>query len=330
MSGIVRPRGLYMLTSLFGSRVGSAAFTSALTGVSIHRFAGWVVGPLAIVAALFWVANHFGRNVFAVKIEKTDCIPNERFVNDPDGRRFLELRWLMDPPGWRVRLRVPAEYVTWADVGCESATMPGYPDPNYRDVYVHGFSIRVDLPDFTVLHPSDRHIWNRGLDTTKMVVRLDSEVKVQGGEAEKVRVIQKDFYDTQRIFLDPESVSLKSSRLTVGPKPDKFNLKRVGVIGDMSRYKTEPGGVRPSISIMSTENRSIYGSSVRRKKSRITRKTLDGIVAPNARCFSATRAWTLLLKQTFHEYSCIWPEIKSKLEGLLDTFEIGELNDGQL
>jgi hypothetical protein len=126
-----------------------------------------------------------------------------------------------------------------------------------------------------------------------MVVRLDSEVKVQGGEAEKVRVIQKNFYDTQRIFLDPESVSLKSSRLTVGPKPDKFNLKRVGVIGDMSRYKTEPGGVRPSISIMSTENRSIYGSSVRRKKSRITRKTLDGIVAPSARCFFAMRAWTL-------------------------------------
>ncbi|CCJ06915.1 Hypothetical protein BN69_1464 [Methylocystis sp. SC2] len=25
-----------------------------------------------------------------------------------------------------------------------------------------------------------------------------------------------------------------------------------------------------------------------------------------------------------------WPEIKSKLEGLLDTFEIGELNEGQL
>lgn len=84
-----------------------------------------------------------------------DCIPNERFVNDPDGRRFLELRWLMDPPGWRVRLRVPAEYVTWADVGCVPALGRGYPDPNYRDVYVHGFSIGVDLPDFTVLHPTD-------------------------------------------------------------------------------------------------------------------------------------------------------------------------------
>jgi hypothetical protein len=123
---------------------------------------GWVVGPLAIVAALFWVANHIGRYVFAGKTEKTDCIPNERFVNDPDGRRFLELRWLMDPPGWRARLRVPAEYVTWADVGCESATMPGYPDPNYRDVYAHGFSIGVDLPDFTgpatdrSTHPASR------------------------------------------------------------------------------------------------------------------------------------------------------------------------------
>jgi len=26
----------------------------------------------------------------------------------------------------------------------------------------------------------------------------------------------------------------------------------------------------------------------------------------------------------------MWPEIKSKLERLMDTFEIGELNDGQL
>ncbi|ULO25001.1 hypothetical protein [Methylocystis sp. SB2] len=298
MSGIVRPRGLHMSLSAFasfiaGTRLRSAAFTSILSGISIHRFAAWLVGPLAIVAAFFWVANQIGGNVFAVKTKKTDCIPNERFVNDPDGRRFLELRWLMDPPGWRVRLRAPAEYVIWADVGCESATMPGYPDPNYRDVYVHGFRIGVNLPDFAVLHPSDRHIWNRGLDTTKMVVRLSSQAKVQGGEAEKVQVIQKDFYDTQRIFLDPESVSLKSSHLTVGPKPDKFNLKRVGAIGDMSRYKTELGGVRPSISTMSTENRSISGSSVRRKKSRITRKIRDGIVAPNARCFSAMPAWTL-------------------------------------
>ncbi|GEM_PF-3741211 len=239
MSGVVRPHGLHRMTSLFaGTRISSAAFTSALSGVSVHRF----VGSLAIVAALFWVANHIGGNVFAVKTEKTDCVPNERFVNDPDGRRFLELRWLMDPPGWRVRLRVPAEYVTWADVGCESATMPGYPDPNYRDVYVHGISIGVDLPDFMVLQPTDRHIRRRGLDTTKMVVSVRSQAKVQGGEAEKVRVIQKNFYDTQRIFLDPESVSLKSSHLTVGPKPDKFNLKRVGVIGDMSRYRTELGG----------------------------------------------------------------------------------------
>ncbi|MGB5083297.1 MAG: hypothetical protein WBO09_01550 [Methylocystis silviterrae] len=310
MSGDSRPRGLHMSLSAFasffaGSRIRSAAFTSLLSGISIHRFAAWLVGPLAIVAAFFWVANHIGGNVFAVKTKKTDCVPNERFVNDPDGRRFLELRWLMDPPGWRVRLRVPAEYVTWADVGCESATMPGYPDPNYRDVYVHGFSIGVDLPDFTVLQPTDRHIRRRGLDTIKMVVSVRSQAKVQGKEAEKVRVIEKNFYDTQLIFLDPESVSLKSSHLIVGPKQDKFNLKRVGVIGDMSRYKTElGGGLRPSISTMSTENRSTYGSSVRRMKSRITRKTQDGIVAPNARCFSAMRVWTPGLRPTSREYSC--------------------------
>ena len=142
--------------------------------ISIHQFAGWVVGPLAIVAALFWVANHIGRNVFAVKTEKTDCVPNERFVNDPDGRRFLELRWLMDPPGWRVRLRAPAEYVTWADVGCESATMPGYPDPNYTKPFAQGFAVGLSLPDFKPLPPADRNIDRNGVNWSKMVVHIDS------------------------------------------------------------------------------------------------------------------------------------------------------------
>lgn len=332
MSGIVRPRGLHMLASLFpGSRIRSAPFTSALTGVSIHRFVGWLVGPLAIVAAFFWMANHIGRTVFAIKTEKTDCVPNERFVNDPDGRRFLELRWLMDPPGWRVRLRVPAEYVTWADVGCESATMPGYPDPNYRDVYVHGFSIGVDLPDFTVLHPSDRHIWNRGLDTTKMVVRLDSEVKVQGGEAEKVRVIQKNFYDTQRIFLDPESVSLKSSRLTVGPKPDKFNLKRVGVIGDMSRYKTEPGGSE-AVDFYYVDRKPI-DLWLKCQAEEIKDHTEDSGWDRRPECqmfFRYARLDAVITARFPRIFIPMWPEIKSKLERLMDTFEIGELNEGQL
>jgi hypothetical protein len=333
MSGIVRPRVmLHLSTSLFaGSRIGSAAFTSVLSGVSIHRFVGWVVGPLAIVAALFWVANQLGRYVFAGKTEKTDCIPNERFVNDPDGRRFLELRWLMDPPGWRVRLRVPAEYVTWADVGCESATMPGYPDPNYRDVYAHGFSIGVDLPDFTVLQPTDRHIRRRGLDRTKMVVHLDSEVKVQGGEAEKVRVIQEMFYDTKRISLDPEYVLLKSSHLTVGPKPDKFNLKRVGVIGDMSRYKTELGGGE-AVDFYYVERKPIdlfFECQAEEIKDHTEDSGWDR--RPECQMFFRYARLDAVVKADFPRiFMPMWPEIKSKLERLMDTFEIGELNDGQL
>ncbi|WP_029648336.1 hypothetical protein [Methylocystis sp. SB2] len=336
MSGIVRPRGLHMSLSAFasfiaGTRLRSAAFTSILSGISIHRFAAWLVGPLAIVAAFFWVANQIGGNVFAVKTKKTDCIPNERFVNDPDGRRFLELRWLMDPPGWRVRLRAPAEYVIWADVGCESATMPGYPDPNYRDVYVHGFRIGVNLPDFAVLHPSDRHIWNRGLDTTKMVVRLSSQAKVQGGEAEKVQVIQKDFYDTQRIFLDPESVSLKSSHLTVGPKPDKFNLKRVGAIGDMSRYKTELGGGE-AVDFYYVDRKPI-DLWFKCQAEEIKDHTEDSGWNRRPECqmfFRYARLDALIEARFPRIFMPMWPQIKSKLERLLDTFEIGQLNEGQL
>ncbi|KAF0211893.1 MAG: hypothetical protein FD139_3410 [Methylocystaceae bacterium] len=332
MSDIVRTGGLHMLTSLFaGSRIRSAAFTSLLSGVSIYRFASWLVGPLAIVAAFFWVANQIGGNVFAVKTKKTDCIPNERFVNDPDGRRFLELRWLMDPPGWRVRLRAPAEYVIWADVGCESATMPGYPDPNYRDVYVHGFSIGVDLPDFTVLHPTDRHIRRRGLDRTKMIVRLDSEVKVQGGEAEKVRVIQEMFYDTKRISLDPEYVLLKSSHLTVGPKPDKFNLKRVGVIGDMSRYKTEVGGGE-AVDFYYVDRKPIdlwFECQAEEIKDHTEDSGWDR--RPECQMFFRYARLDAVIKADFPRiFMPMWPQIKLKLERLLDTFEIGELNDGQL
>ena len=308
-----------------------AAFTSVLSGVSIHRFAGWLVGPLAIVAAFFWVANHIGGNVFAVKTEKTDCIPNERFVNDPDGRRFLELRWLMDPPGWRVRLRAPAEYVTWADVGCESATMPGYPDSNYRDVYVHGFSIGVDLPDFAVLQPTDRHIGRRGLDRTKMVVSVRSQAKVQCKEAEKVRVIEKNFYDTKRISLDPEYVLLKSSHLTVGPKPDKFNLKRVGVIGDMSRYKTEVGGGE-AVDFFYVDRKPIdlwFECQAEEIKDHTEDSGWDR--RPECQMFFRYARLDARIEADFPRiFMPMWPQIKSKLERLLDTFEIGELNDGQL
>ncbi|HEY8125309.1 MAG TPA: hypothetical protein VIF88_07805 [Methylocystis sp.] len=338
MSGDSRPRGLHMglsaLASFFaGTRVRSAAFTSLLSGVSIHRFAVWLVGPLAIVAALFWVANHIGGNVFAVKTEKTDCVPNERFVNDPDGRRFLELRWLMDPPGWRVRLRVPAEYVTWADVGCVPALGRGYPDPNYRDVYAQGFSIGVDLPDFTVLLPTDRHIRRRGLDRTKMIVRLDSEVRVPGGggEAEKVRVIQEMFYGRQRISLDPENVSLKSRNLTVGPKPDKFNLKRIGVIGDMSRYKTELGGGE-AVDFYYVDRKPInlfFECQAEEIKDHTEDSGWDR--RPECQMFFRYARLDAVIKADFPRiFMPMWPEIKLKLERLMDTFEIGQLNKGQL
>jgi hypothetical protein len=336
VNGNIRPRGLHMslsaLASLFaGSRIRFAAFTSALSGVSVHRFVAWLVGPLAIVAALFWVANHVGRTVFAGKTEKTDCIPNERFVNDPDGRRFLELRWLMDPPGWRVRLRVRAEYVTWADVGCVPALGRGYPDPNYRDVYVHGFRIGVDLPDFAVLQPTDRHIWNRGLDTTKMVVRLSSQAKVQGGDAEKIRAIQEMFFGNQRVSLDPDSVSLRSSHLTVGSKPDKFNLKRIGVIGDMSRYKTELGGGE-AVDYYYVDRKPIdLWFECQAEEIKDHTEDSGWNRRPECQMFFRYARLDALIEARFPRiFMPMWPQIKSKLERLLDTFEIGELNDGQL
>lgn len=164
-----------------------------------------------------------------------------------------------------------------------------------------------------------------------MVVRLDSEVKVQGGEAEKVQALQEMFYGRQRISLDPDSVSLKSSRLTVGPKPDKFNLKRIGVIGDMSRYKTELGGGE-AVDYYYVDRKPIdLWFECQAEEIKDHTEDSGWNRRPECQMFFRYARLDAVIKARFPRiFMPMWPEIKSKLERLLDTFEIGQLNEGQL
>jgi len=298
--------------------------------ISVHQFAGWVVGPLAIVAALFWVANHIGRNVFAVKTEKTDCVPNERFVNDPDGRRFLELRWLMDPPGWRVRLRAPAEYVTWADVGCESATMPGYPDPNYTKPFAQGFAVGLSLPDFKPLPPADRNIDRNGVNWSKMVIHIDTMALLKS-ESKKNHFIEDLFFSVRQYSVNPKHGYLKDAGLSSGQKQDKFELKRFGVIGDLDKFKYKYGrGETPDLYFVDRHPIDLWFDC---DAEEIRDHTEDAAWSGRPECYMYIRHTRLdaQIKVLFPRiYMPMWPQIKVRTEWLLDSFEIGELNDGKL
>ncbi len=298
--------------------------------ISVHRFAAWLVGPLAIVAALFWAANHIGGNIFAVKAPKTDCIPNERFVNDPDGRRFLELRWLMDPPGWRVRLRVPAEYVTWADVGCESAAMPGYPDPNYTKPYAQGFAVGLSLPDFKPLPPAERNIDRNGVNWSKMVVHIDS-IGQATSESERRNVIPKMFEDIHRFNLNPNDFLLKDYNLTAGQKPSKYGLERIGIIGIMENIKNEQ--IKPPVyDFYYTDKKPIelwFKCIADEIKDHSEDPSWDG--RPECEMHFRHARIDSVIKVEFPKiYMPVWQQIKVRTEWLLDSFEIGELNEGKL
>jgi hypothetical protein len=103
------------------------------------------------------------------------CDPNERFVTDAGGKRYLELRWPLKTSENLVKLRVPAEYVSWADTGCLSVAWPGYPDPNYTLPYASGFSVAISLPDFEPRWRSDPQKFERGLHWSS----VDIQIQVQ-------------------------------------------------------------------------------------------------------------------------------------------------------
>lgn len=298
--------------------------------ISIHRFAAWLVGPLAIVAALIWAANHIGGNVFAVKAEKTDCVPNERFVDDPDGRRFLELRWLMDPPGWRVRLRVPAEYVTWADVGCESATMPGYPDPNYTKPYAQGFAVGLSLPDFKPLPTSERNIYPKDVNWSKMIVHIDSTGQA-AGEPERQELIENMFEEMHRFRLKPNNILFKGYNLTSGHKPSKYGLERIGMIGDIENLKNEQ--IKPPVYDYYYTSKKPIELWFECTADEIKDHSEDPSWLGRPRCemhFRHARIDSVIAVEFPRIYMPIWRQIKERTERLLDSFEIGELNEGRL
>ncbi|HVB88817.1 MAG TPA: hypothetical protein VND97_01325, partial [Beijerinckiaceae bacterium] len=74
----------------------------------------WMLRSKVLLAALIGLSALLSHTIAAKA-----CDPNERFVTDPDGKKFLELRWPMGAWNHLVKLRVPAEDVLEADTGGE-------------------------------------------------------------------------------------------------------------------------------------------------------------------------------------------------------------------
>ena len=267
----------------------------------------------------------------SVALAQGSCDPNERFVNDADGRRFLELRWPIGSVENRVRLRVPAEYVTWADTGCQSAVVPGYPDPNYTNPFAGSFDIGMSLPDFQTLPPPERNTSMKGLDWTKLLVEILTTARAKGGEDKKRQLTQTGFENSQRLYLNSDNFLMRQAKLTSGRKPDKYRLKRVGVIGDMEHFKTEYGGGE-AVDLYYVDHDPLdlwfkCGAEEIKDHTEDAAWHKRPLCAAHFRYVRLDVAITLRFPRIYMQ---IWPEIKARTEKILDSFEIDQLTEGKL
>ena len=201
------------------------------------RIAGVVVVLWLVVAAWarVWPFAHGGGNGGG------HCDPNERFVVDETGKRFLEARWPLGREDNLVWLRIPAEYVNWASTGCISAFGPGYPDPDVVGPYDTTLSLEVVLPEFAPKNRNKPDLrFLQGPEWSSVSILVHTLVRVP--VTEKGHIMEIHMHDTEDIFLNSKSSTAKEYNITYGPKPDRFGLKRIGALEDLSRFRTEFGG----------------------------------------------------------------------------------------
>ncbi|HTO79641.1 MAG TPA: hypothetical protein VMJ31_07690 [Methylocystis sp.] len=302
--------------------------------IDYRGWLGWLFSPhmskarLASLALVFLVASILPTLLFRTK---QTCDPNERFVTDLDGRRFLELRWPIGSVEHRVRLRVPAEYVIWADTGCQSAVWPGYPDPNYTNPFAVGFAIGVNLPDFEILPPSKRTIFGGGIDSTELVILVSATARAKGAEEEKRLNLEKAFVSIRDFSLDENNIQMRTAHLKSGPKADKFGLKRVGVLGNLGFLKNEYSGAFAVDFYYVNRNPVDLWFECQAEENKDHDEDSSWHRRPMCKAYFRNARLDVSLQADFPRiYMDKWQEIRESMERILDSFEIRELNDGRL
>ena len=199
---------------------------------------GWggrVGSVLAVLAVL--IAGSLGESpvlVGSAGKSGKKCDPNERFVTDEHGKRYLEARWPLGSKDNLVKLRIPAEYMYWVDLGCSS---PFFKDPNIVGPYAGGLYFEMTLPDFQPHNDSNDNLFH-GPDWSSIKISIDTLVNFH---EKKINIIGQLMKVNQEIFQNPDSSDVKEYNFRYGPKPDRFGLKRFGTITDFSVFNKEYG-----------------------------------------------------------------------------------------
>ena len=194
----------------------------------VVRIVGVIMG-MAMLTVWLWPFGHGHSSAVG------HCDPNQHYIVDSNGQRFLEIRWPLRSEDNLVWLRIPADYL-WqgANTSCVSFFGPGYSEPGIDGPFQEGFVLQVALPDFT---PEDIHKpdlrFSRGPLWTSMIISADSIVRIP--ENKKKDILEKMMDTSKSIYLNPENIGAKEDHITYGPKPDRFGLKRIGAIGNISR-----------------------------------------------------------------------------------------------
>jgi hypothetical protein len=252
----------------------------------------------------------------------------------------MELRWQTTRVGWRQRLRVPAEYVTWgSDSGCDPTFIPWVMGDvrTPHQVQATSFRIGMTLPDFQPLPPerktgiSESISFSKQFITGKMSASVASLVGLAGDEERRKRIIDAHFRSRYGIFVSSIRRDHDAAHWAVGPKPDKYGLKQLGVIGDIARFKNVLP--QPSARDFFYED----GQPITLFFDCTAEEIKDYREDPTWRASGYCQMYfryprlDIVVDATFDRfYMPIWPQIKERIETLLDSFAISELNEGQL
>jgi hypothetical protein len=280
---------------------------------------------LALAAFLALFAGHVGVAMA--------CDPNERFVVDSDGRKFLELRWALGATDRLVKLRVSAEDVLGSDTGCQSAIWPGYPDPNYTLPYAESFTVGLSLPDFKPMIESDPKKFIGGANWSATRILINAQVSQPDRPRTQEQFdegIQYLFDMTRSISLNPKSASMREAGLKVASKPDRFGLKRIGAVGDLKNFQTGLGLLASDLYYPDYRPMDFW---ILCQAEEIKDQEQDPNLRGRLPCemhFRTRKISSHIVVYFPRIYLSMWARIKTQTESLIESFQITNLQDGKV
>jgi hypothetical protein len=272
-----------------------------------------------IGASKFLISLVAGICFFAPTFAYAECVPNKTLSSD---KRFLDLRWAIGSRSNIVKLRVPIEYNDGNITGCLGPSSLFAKSDDNVDTHAHSLALRLPLPDFP--QPSDSNAWiiGPGLGQPTLDILVTS---ITSAIIDKAEMEQSMFDTSVSIFLGDRK--LKEYNFIKGVKADKYGLKRIGAIGDFEPYKNKlPAPPADDFFYSDDHPVSVWAQC---KVEEIKDQNEEPGWRGHWSCelnFRNERLDATVQIHMLRMYMHRWREVKSRVEQLIDSFEIQKLN----